>query len=74
MGGEWIFSIKSDAPKSFDQEQDESVFVGPHQAGIDSDCRARIFSCEVKLPPKLPSHPETRSLRHFIVPETVKKS
>ena len=26
MGGEWIFSIKSDAPKSFDQEQDESVF------------------------------------------------
>ena len=30
----------------------------------------------MKLPPKLPkpSHPEARSLRHFIVPETVKKS
>lgn len=61
--------------------RDEHVFLGPHQVGIEADWCARIFSCEVKLPPKppKPSHPTrnrktSRSLRHFIVPETVKKS
>lgn len=45
--------------------RDEDVFLGPHQEGIDSDCCARIFSCEVKLPPKLPSHPAPKNLQEF---------